>query len=77
MNVEGGLVGPAFEKDQVVGVDDALKNFELFAAWFFHYVFAARFVEFAELGAFSRGGSDFYDESDSHWDSSLPLWTIN
>jgi hypothetical protein len=44
MDVQCGLVLPSFEESQLVGIYDALKDFELFAAGLFRYFGAADFV---------------------------------
>jgi hypothetical protein len=66
MNVEGILVSPTLKQDHPVRVDDAAICLELFAAWLFHDLVAARPKRLRKFLTFSGRGSECDDEPDRH-----------
>src|SRR5262245_21348489 len=67
VRVEGGLVHPALEQRQPIGIRDALKDLELLAAGLFACLRTARLVRLRQLGALARCCGDGHHESDRHW----------
>src|SRR6266487_3135500 len=67
MAVLRGLVRPALEQREPVGIGDTLEDLELLAAGLLPRVGAAGLVRLRQLRALARSCGDRHHESDRHW----------
>jgi len=70
VDVEGGLVHPALDQHELVGVHHAAEHLELLASRLLHDFLAASPIPLGELGALPFHSADGNDESNGNADSS-------